>query len=69
MTAYKVTDPESKCKGYLFEVGKTYKHFGKIELCKTGFHFCSNEDKEKIKKIPGFDKEIFYKISGIMIED
>lgn len=37
---YKVTDKEGKCRGYLYEVGKTYSHEGKISLCNSGFHFC-----------------------------
>ena len=37
---YKVTDSETKCRGYQFELGKIYSHEGKIEICEAGFHFC-----------------------------
>ena len=40
MRGWKVTNPDSSCRGFLFEVGKTYKHEGKIGLCEAGFHFC-----------------------------
>jgi hypothetical protein len=38
--AYKATDKEFRCKGFLFEVGKTYTQDGKLGLCSNGFHFC-----------------------------
>ena len=37
---YKVMNPDMTCRGFKFEVGKTYKHEGRIELCNAGFHFC-----------------------------
>ena len=42
MKGYKVFNPEWKCRGFQYEVGKTYKHDGKISLCNAGFHFCRN---------------------------
>ena len=30
------------CRGMHFEVGKTYKITGELELCKNGLHFCKN---------------------------
>ena len=37
---YKVFNPDWTCRGFQYEVGKTYKHEGNIGLCKAGFHFC-----------------------------
>ncbi|MCM1221570.1 MAG: pentapeptide repeat-containing protein, partial [Lachnospiraceae bacterium] len=40
MKGYKVFNPDWTCRGFQYEVGKTYKHEGKLEICKSGFHFC-----------------------------
>jgi len=42
MKAYKITDKNGACKGYQYEVGKTYFHVGEIKLCAAGFHACVN---------------------------
>ena len=41
MKAYKGTY-NGKCKDITYEIGKTYTYNGKIEMCKSGFHFCLN---------------------------
>jgi hypothetical protein len=40
MKGYKVFDADWKCRGFKYEIGKTYKHDGDIRLCEAGFHFC-----------------------------
>lgn len=42
MKGYKIFNEDMKCREFQYEVGKTYKHDGKIELSKSGFHFCRN---------------------------
>ena len=42
MRGYKVFNPDMTCRGFQYEVGETYKHKGKLSLCRSGFHFCLN---------------------------
>ena len=42
MQGYKVFKPDWTCRGFQYEVGKTYTHEGIIGLCSSGFHFCKN---------------------------
>ena len=40
MKGYKVFTSDWACRGFQYEVGKTYVHEGDIKLCDKGFHFC-----------------------------
>ena len=42
MIGYKGFDAGFACRKLQYEPGKTYEHPGKLQLCKTGFHFCEN---------------------------
>ena len=42
LIAYKGFDKNLQCRGYQFEVGKTFTHTGKVEACSGGFHSCEN---------------------------
>ena len=38
--AYKAFNSDLTCKGFQYEVGKTYRHNAVLKLCEAGFHAC-----------------------------
>lgn len=40
MIGYKGFDKNFRCRGYQYEVGKTYHYNGELIICESGFHFC-----------------------------
>ena len=53
---WKCFDRELKCKGFQFEVGKTYEVKGPIKMCESGFHF--HEVGEHIFHYYGTDSRV-----------
>jgi hypothetical protein len=42
IVAYKAFDENLQCRGFQYEVGKTYEHSGSVDICSRGFHACTN---------------------------
>lgn len=42
MKGYKVFNSDWTCRGYQYEIGKTYEIAESPKCCKVGFHFCEN---------------------------
>ena len=40
LIAYKAFEADWTCRGFQYELGKTYTHEGPVNLCKAGFHAC-----------------------------
>ena len=40
MEGYKVFEPDWKCRGFQYEVGKTFEEDVEPDCCNRGFHFC-----------------------------
>ena len=40
LLAYKGFESDLTCRGFQYEIGKTYTMAGPPEICKHGFHFC-----------------------------
>ena len=40
--SYKGMDANMQCRGFQFEIGKTYEVTGSIKTCKNGFHACEH---------------------------
>ena len=42
MKGYKAFNPDMTCRGFQYEIGKTYEIDGEPIMCGKGFHFCAN---------------------------
>lgn len=55
---YKGFDKDLKCRGFQYEIGKTYEINEKPIICKSGFHFC-----EKLIDVSSYYPFIKYDIN------
>ncbi|WP_418889177.1 DUF7666 domain-containing protein [Peptostreptococcus porci] len=42
MKGYKAFNKDWTCRGFQYEVGKTFKCDGELKMCHSGFHFCTS---------------------------
>ncbi len=42
MKAFKAFDANLQCRGFQYEIGKTFEHEGAVQPCESGFHSCEN---------------------------
>ena len=40
MNGYKAFENDLSCRGFQYEIGRTYTVDGEIGLCENGFHIC-----------------------------
>ena len=65
MTAYKGFDKNLQCRGFQFEIGKTYTHKGKVEACKAGFHAIEGHPLEVFRYYaPGISRFCVVELDG-----
>lgn len=73
MKAYKGfnrnADGTMSCRGFVYEIGKTYKYDGKIEICLRGFHAC-HELHQVWNFYANNGNNVFYEVEcgGVIIE-
>ena len=53
MKGYKAFNGDMTCRGFQYEIGKTYEIDQKIGLCESGFHFC----KQPAQVFKYYDKD------------
>lgn len=68
---YKGMTKDMTCKNnFQFEIGKTYTYDGDVELCSSGFHFCTKLDEVFSYYGLNLDlKHMYFKVKGLVPEE